>query len=151
MYFKCISSWKEKKWEHSNFQLLPPPPLICTCFFTCTTPSTYVPFSELPPKPHHPSPKKVMWCSRIFEWKIGEWKERWKYFFCKHKISIFYTVMYTTTIKIFKNVCCTFLMKNAFICWTRLKTAKLLATATFSNSVCCLKNQANFFKEWTYK
>ena len=38
--------------------------------------------------------------------------------------------------------------KNAFICWTRLKTAKLLATAKQlmrKNSICCLNNQVIFF------
>ena len=41
-----------------------------------------------------------------------------------------------------------FFKKNTFICWTRLKTAKLLATAKQlirKNSVCCLKNQATLF------
>ena len=38
-------------------------------------------------------------------------------------------------------------MPMLFICWTKLKTAKLLPTAKQlirKNSVCCLKNMANF-------
>ena len=39
--------------------------------------------------------------------------------------------------------------KTTFLCWTRLKTEKPLATAKNqlikNNSVCCLKNQAIFF------
>ena len=37
---------------------------------------------------------------------------------------------------------------NTFLCWTKLKAEKLLATAKQlirKNSICCLKNQANFF------
>ena len=47
-----------------------------------------------------------------------------------------------------------FLIKNNFVCWTRLKTEKLLATAKQlikQNPVCCLKNQSFFFTERVHR
>ena len=47
-----------------------------------------------------------------------------------------------------------FLIKSTIICWTRLRTAKLLATAIQrirKNSICWSKNQAIFFTERTYR
>ena len=54
----------------------PSPPLFVPVRFTCT-PSTYVRFSELTIRP----PNSLLWNKVlrrlwIFEWKIGEWKER---------------------------------------------------------------------------
>ena len=44
--------------------------------------------------------------------------------------------------------------KNTFICWNRLETEHLLATAKQlirKNSVSCMKNQVIFFTDRTYR
>ena len=44
--------------------------------------------------------------------------------------------------------------KNHLYCWSRFKTAKLLATAKQlirKNSVCFFKNQVTFYTERTYR
>ena len=81
-----------------------------------------------------PSQKKF-----FFEWKMGEWKERKDLpFFINSAwtINIFFHSYiyienkntYKKTLNEKRNVY-DFLIKNTFICWTRLKIEKLLATA----------------------
>ena len=93
---------------------------------------------------------------RIKNW--GEKKEKMINFLVNstQKINVFYTVIYLQVHKksLNKKKCLlVFDKKTTFICWTRLKTAKLLATIKQlirKDSVCCLKNQAIFFTYRTY-
>ena len=111
--------------QNVNF-LTPPPPLLVPVCFTCPTSSTYVCFIELP----SPLSKKV-----ILRMKNGGVKreKRLNFFFINSTWTInifFHSYIYIKNKNTYRFInVYDFLIKNTFICWTRLKTEKLLATA----------------------
>ena len=111
--------------QNVNF-LTPPPALLVPVCFTCSPSSTYVCFIELP----SPLSKKV-----IFRMKNGGVKreKRLNFFFINSTWTInivFHSYIYIKNKNTYSFInVYDFLIKNAFICWTRLKIEKILATA----------------------